>query len=334
MIRSSVVVKSSALAVAVAVHGALGWSFLARHSVDTEGQAGASEAALGGSFADLAAGVMTAEPVDVMTPVEAVPVPVTQPVQPSERALDSAQPVETLRVQPEAVAQRPLAEGAVRADRPTKTAQTVAAPQMPVAATAPAPSTPALEPVPKPPVLQRAITPTPKPVESTKEMTQPQQATALARSLRPPSRPRQVEVQARAKPVVKPQSAAKTPRGNSAQNARAGTATGQEQATAPRQATAAGRSSESGNAAASNYAGLVMKKIARVPKPRVGSRGAAIIQFSISGSGGLNGASVAQSSGSPSLDQAALRVIKRAAPFPPPPAGARRSFSIRIKGAG
>ena len=32
------------------------------------------------------------------------------------------------------------------------------------------------------------------------------------------------------------------------------------------------------------------------------------------------------------LDQAALGIIRKAAPFPRPPAGARRNFSIQIKG--
>ena len=45
----------------------------------------------------------------------------------------------------------------------------------------------------------------------------------------------------------------------------------------------------------------------------------------------LAGLSVARSSGSAALDRAALRVVQRAAPFPAPPAGAQRSFSIKIE---
>ena len=51
------------------------------------------------------------------------------------------------------------------------------------------------------------------------------------------------------------------------------------------------------------------------------------------GSGGtLAAISLARSSGSGELDQAALRVIRRAAPFPAPPPSARRNFTIRIQG--
>jgi protein TonB len=57
-----------------------------------------------------------------------------------------------------------------------------------------------------------------------------------------------------------------------------------------------------------------------------------VVAFSVSASGGLAGVSIARSSGSAALDAAALRMVQRAAPFPPPPKGAQRSFSISIKG--
>ena len=60
-------------------------------------------------------------------------------------------------------------------------------------------------------------------------------------------------------------------------------------------------------------------------------RGATVVAFRVAGSGGLAGLSVARSSGSAALDRAALRVVQRAAPFPAPPAGAQRSFSIKIE---
>ena len=61
------------------------------------------------------------------------------------------------------------------------------------------------------------------------------------------------------------------------------------------------------------------------------ARGAAVVAFSIAGSGGLSGVSLARSSGSAALDRAAIQVVQRAAPFPAPPAGAQRSYSIQIK---
>jgi protein TonB len=85
-----------------------------------------------------------------------------------------------------------------------------------------------------------------------------------------------------------------------------------------------------GNARASNYPGLVYRKIQRTRQKRVGGRGSVRIWFSVSSSGGLAGISVAKSSGSKKIDQAAVAHIRRAAPFPAPPKGARRSFTIPV----
>jgi protein TonB len=75
-----------------------------------------------------------------------------------------------------------------------------------------------------------------------------------------------------------------------------------------------------------------MRKLSRAGKPRVSARGAAVVAFSIAPHGGLSSVSLARSSGSAALDQAALRLVRGAGPFPKPPTGARRSFSIQIKG--
>ena len=160
---------------------------------------------------------------------------------------------------------------------------------------------------------------------------------ALARPLRPiqhsPSR-KAAHTASAVKPVVKPKptrpAAAPKP-GNAERDARAGEATGKPDAAA-RQSGTGGRQQASGNAAASNYAGLVMRKLSRVGKPRVNARGAAMIAFTISANGGLASVSLARSSGSSALDQAALRLVKGAGPFPKPPQGAGRHFSIQIKG--
>ena len=58
----------------------------------------------------------------------------------------------------------------------------------------------------------------------------------------------------------------------------------------------------------------------------------ATIAFAIASNGGLASVSVARGSGSAALDRAAVSVIRKAAPFPRPPAGARRQYSIKIKG--
>jgi protein TonB len=85
-----------------------------------------------------------------------------------------------------------------------------------------------------------------------------------------------------------------------------------------------------GNAKASNYPGLVYRKIQRTRQKRAGGRGSVRIRFSVSSSGGLARISIAKSSGSKKIDQAALAHIRRAAPFPAPPKGARRSFTIPV----
>ena len=75
-----------------------------------------------------------------------------------------------------------------------------------------------------------------------------------------------------------------------------------------------------------------MRRISRAGKPRVRTTGTATISFAIASNGGLASVSVARGSGSAALDRAAVSVIRKAAPFPRPPAGARRQYSIKIKG--
>ncbi|MCA0960574.1 energy transducer TonB [Salipiger bermudensis] len=185
-----------------------------------------------------------------------------------------------------------------------------------------------------------ALAPEEEPEVEPEDATEEAPETALASSLRPMERPDTLR-----RPEPEPQPAPRretrpeptetrqtqrAPQGNSDRNARAGQAQGSETATATRSGSG-GRSQEAGNAAASNYPGQVMRKLSRVPRPRMNARGAAVVAFSITGSGGLSGVSLARSSGSAALDRAALQVVQRAAPFPAPPAGAQRSFSIQIK---
>lgn len=59
-------------------------------------------------------------------------------------------------------------------------------------------------------------------------------------------------------------------------------------------------------------------------------KGQAVVAFTVDDAGGLAQLAVAVSSGNPAIDQAAIELIRRAAPFPPPPPGAQRSFSPAI----
>ncbi|SDW52468.1 energy transducer TonB family protein [Roseicitreum antarcticum] len=155
--------------------------------------------------------------------------------------------------------------------------------------------------------------------------------TAPDSSPRPPSRPEQppterAETQrARVQPHAQPPS----PAGNAQQNARRGGQQdqgGQTASAAPPRANA----EQEGNAAASNYPGEVLRRIQRVRQARSPARGRVMVAFTVASGGDLTVVSVAQSSGNRALDQLALAHIRRAAPFPAPPPGARRQFSFEF----
>lgn len=161
-------------------------------------------------------------------------------------------------------------------------------------------------------------------------------------SRRPQVRPRRIEDEAQQRRAVQtpqqqerePEPAPRVQQGKAQEDATLGTITGTNQSQANEQSTRKVQSAAEGNAAASNYPGLVNRKLSRVPRPRMGSRGTAVVNFSIAANGGLSGVSIVRSSGSARLDQAAVQLVRRAAPFPTPPAGAQRTFTISIKGGG
>lgn len=101
-------------------------------------------------------------------------------------------------------------------------------------------------------------------------------------------------------------------------------------AAAPSEAKSGGASVGGGKASAASYGAQVMKKIAKTKKKRAGEKGTAVVAFSITGSGGLASASIARSSGSAKVDQIALDHVRRAAPFAPPPPGAKTSFTVKV----
>jgi len=119
------------------------------------------------------------------------------------------------------------------------------------------------------------------------------QSAAVTRSLRPMQRSAAFESAhkptqaAKSSPSPKPEmrQAAPTPR-NPKRNARARAATCKPDA-APRQSGTGGRQKTTGNAAASNYPGLVMRRLSRAGKPRADARGSAFVAFSISANGGF-----------------------------------------------
>lgn len=252
-------------------------------------------------FESLRPSVNVAVPV---LPIEARPVETTLPSPAPSDLAEPAKVEELTEVQPDVLA-------ALTPPPPEPAPLTTLTPQNP--------SEEGFQATPEPPLA--AAPPTP-------ETLTPSEDRAVEASPRPQERPERKTRETRRE---QPRSA---PQGNSNRNATAGSATGSQTATSTRQSTNTGQSTASGNAAVSNYPGLVMREISRVRKPRVGSRGTATIRFSISASGGLASVVVARSSGNARLDRAALQVIQKAAPFPKPPQGARRNFSIQIQGRG
>jgi len=90
-------------------------------------------------------------------------------------------------------------------------------------------------------------------------------------------------------------------------------------------------SRNAGNAAASNYPGKIYARIARTRQRNAGGRGVAQVRFNISSSGQAVRISVARSSGNARVDRAAIAHVKRASPFPKPPAGAQTRYVIPIE---
>lgn len=308
----ALIAKSAAVALALAIHGAAMMQFSSDMTVEMDSSAGAAQAMIGSSFEDMSVGTLAATQTEELA----------ETVEPEP---DTTPPTELTRTEP---------------PEPTPPVETPPVEQV----QKPAETTPLAQPTPLEPPAPDALALTPtvaeaKPLEPPKtETLKPvkQVETVKAEQPKPEKTVKAVEpVKPPKKPVVKKPVKTKpkaAPKGNAKQNNTKGSATGTQAAKAKTQGTKTGKAAASGNAAVSNYPGKVMRKISRVSRPRSTTRGSVVVAFTIASSGGLSGLSVAKSSGNAKLDQLALGVIRKAAPFPKPPAGARRSFSITIKG--
>ena len=367
MIASSRSLKVIAFAGAIALHAALGMAFMREEPVLVEGS-GSQGAQLGNSFADMVAGTLTSEETsEVIEPetqseavTEAEPEELTSPQaeplpeQDLAELVDQPEPVEVDPQPPTEIADAPPPVETPETDpQVTEVPADVAVLAVPEVPEGVLPVRPeVLEPT---PVVPEALAALPEALRS--EAVQPLAAvpvlpedrievldpdgTVPKLSKRPVRREPSLETpepvrKAAPKPAPSRKVAAKpqpqkTNRGNNTQNAKAGTTRGTAEKASTRQGSGTAKSKKAGNAAVSNYPGLVNRHLARIRKPSLNRRGVVRVSFSIASSGGLAGVSVARSSGSPKLDQAAASMIRRAAPFPKPPAGARRSFTISIE---
>ncbi len=396
MIRRSRVMLAWCAGAALALHGVGLWLSETPAKIEIAGSAGAMEATLGSSFADMVAGAaqpvsnatvtpnrQADEVVDPTEPGEALrpdPPPrastVTPPDDPAEqpppeRARTSPPPDRQASSAPQETAGTARPEAVAPQAAPTKTALVPAradlaettAPVLPasraevskasptatprnaaesVKSSAPTAVPPADRPERVLPTLV-AATPrrdTPEAAEvAPKEVVEPDPGAeeGVQVSRRPQARPRKIEEATAARQSPEPEQreprSRSTSGNNATRDATAGSATGRESAASARQGNDTARRSETqGNAAAGNYPGQVMRHLARVPRPRATARGAALVRFTIAAGGRLASVGLARSSGSGRLDRSALTVVRRAAPFPAPPAGAQRSFSVRIEG--
>ncbi|BBU56931.1 hypothetical protein KU6B_31960 [Mameliella alba] len=341
MIGSSRLAKSSAVSLALLAHGAVALTLASPEDPRIEGASGGAEVRLGSSFADMAAGRVRPEP--AKTPAEKADPEKLTP----DRVKAHAEQAKPDQISPERprdaaeMAQKP--RSAVQAPEPVARRLAAVAPEQ--TDTGPRlaslkPDTPETQDLAAlAPALERAdpapaikpVTPDNAPAE--RVTGEAPKSAAVSRSLRPKMRTPEFEAANKpvAKPKAKPRAKPAPQGGGAARNARAGNPTGNDAAKA-RNSGNNGRKAAPGNAAASNYPGLVMRKLSRAGRPRVNARGTAVVAFSISSGGGLASLSLARSSGSSALDRAALGVVRNAAPFPQPPNGARRSFSIQIQG--
>lgn len=287
-------------------------------------------ALLGNAFQDsVSAGEETAvvEPVEQPSETAEQPLrPIEQPLMPQPAAESVPQSAETAVQpvnpdQPTPVAASPAAEAPVAEPIAPETAEQVeetiaALVHVPVPTARPTQAAEAVQPV----ASEH------KPVEPVKETAKPAE---------PPKREPLREQAERRQEKAPPKRQAAGNGGNAQADARKGEADGAERGSQ----AAAGRSGgsrEAGNAAVSNYPGKVVSKLRRSLRypsaaRRDRLRGEVHIAFTVSGGGGVSGARVVRSSGSPVLDQAALETVHRAAPFPPIPDGrANWSFTVPL----
>lgn len=190
-----------------------------------------------------------------------------------------------------------------------------------------------------------------KPIESAEAKEGATSERVVAETVRPTPVKKKAEAkaeQSRKKPTKKPtgkpvqapaKAASERPEagsgGNSEADARRGAAQG-EAAGRTVSASKGGAASAAGNAAVSNYPGKVAARLRRAVRgisrlARTKARSDVQVSFVVDASGGVGSIRIVRGSGSPELDEAALAVVRRAAPFPPiPPQAGKSSWAFTL----
>jgi protein TonB len=161
--------------------------------------------------------------------------------------------------------------------------------------------------------------------KATSDTVRPQRRSANLGQTPPPPRQTQQAQQAPSASQGNADQDARRGANTTAQNTRQATQSGQGQQV-DQVAVAAARQ------AAADYGNVVMRRISRTRRVNIRSRGVAVVSFRVGALGQLTVVQVGQSSGDMELDRIAINHVRRAAPFPAPPAGAQTSFSIQFQG--
>lgn len=214
-----------------------------------------------------------------------------------------------------------LAQGTLAPVAPAETAEAMQ-PVAPVAALAPVaealdPVVPAAQaPVPAPEPLTALPDPAPRPQAKPAEKPKPAPKKAAETPRKTAAAPQKAQA-----------------RGNADHDTRRGAAQGSESGRSTQAQGTQGNAGAGASASPARYAAAVIRKIRAVPQHRGSGRGTALVGFEIAQGGGLARVKILRSSGSATLDAAALDHIRRAAPFPPPPeTPARFSFEFSARG--
>ncbi|MGB3540282.1 MAG: TonB family protein [Mesorhizobium sp.] len=288
------------------------------------------------------------EPKPIET-IEAQPVTAEESIQPVEQAATEAPVAETLEPVTEA-APPPVTAEQLQPEKPDTVAP--ANPEPEILAVAPQ------QPDPSENTVQQAVKAEPaEPVEETKAVA-PQVTEAVTDEtvetpkvveVVPAPRPAEQEnAPVKSKPVRQAREEAKeTPAKPVRKKASSGSG-GASQADAKRGvadgktngdtaiASKGGAKSSAGNAAVSNYPGKVAARLRRVARTlsraaQASAHNNAQVSFVVGAGGDVRSIRLVKSSGSPGLDEAALSIIKRAAPFPPiPPQAERASWAFTL----